>query len=87
MHLKSLGDAGSSIATSPHARCFFWSKAERVGTVISPALKNPKKHRVAAAQSITISGLVPQGDQCAFSLYRMLGVIGNLSFAGLSFRE
>ena len=53
--------------------------------VISPALKN---HRVAAAHSIVMFGLVQQGDQCALSLYRMLGVIGNLSFAGsLSFRE
>ena len=52
-------------------------------TVISPALNYVKKHRVAAAQSITISGLVQQGDRCAVNLYRLLG---SLKFAGsLSF--
>ena len=47
-----------------------------------------KNHRVAVAQSITISRLAQQGDQCAFSLYRILEVFGSLNFAGsLSFWE
>ena len=48
--------------------------------------KNPKK-RVAAAQSMMISGLVLQSNQCVFSLPKMLGIIGSLNFAGsLSFQ-
>ena len=48
------------------------------GTVILPALKNPKKHIVQAAQSIIVSGSLFFLDHSALTLRRIDGVIGSL---------
>ena len=44
--------------------------------VISPARKNPKKHTVAAAHSITMSGSFARGFQCFRIFSNIAGVIG-----------
>lgn len=48
--------------------------------VISPERKNPKKHSVAAAHSIRMSGSAALGAQCVWILLRIAGVIGSLIF-------
>ena len=52
-----LGCATLSTATSANERCTALSKAESEGTVISTALKNPKKQAVAGAHSMRSSEL------------------------------
>ena len=48
------GEDLSSTAMSPHARCLEGSNESCDGTVISLKRKNPKKQRLAAAQSMII---------------------------------
>ena len=57
------------------------SKEVVVANVISPALKKPKKHVVAAAQSIIMSVSSLYGVQCSFILCNMAGVMGRRIFA------
>ena len=78
--LSACGFSLQSIATSPHARCFIASKQVIVGSVISPALKKPKKQTVAAAQSIKMSLSLWYGVQCSLILRNMAGVIGRWTF-------
>ena len=74
------GGKPPSTATSPHAKCLAGSKAVAEGTVSSPALKNPKKHVVAAAQTIRLSP--SKGDSTARIRRRMWGVIGRRGLEG-----
>ena len=64
--------------TSPQLKCLEFSNDVNEGVVISPALKNPKKHITAAAHSIVVSGLEADDDQCCFNLSKIAGVMGSL---------
>ena len=55
------------------------------GTVISPALKKPKKHIVQAVQSIIVSGSLSFLDHSALTLRRMDGVSGRLVLVAKQF--
>ena len=55
----NVGCSRSSVARSDIVRCWLGSKLPLSGVVSSPALMNPKKHTVAAAQSIVSSYLKP----------------------------
>ena len=65
---------------SPQLKCLELSSDVNEGVVISPALKNPKKHITAAAHSIVVSRLEVDDDQCCFNLIKIAGVMGNLIF-------
>ena len=77
MHLGSCGFSALSMVTSPLARYFGLSKDFSEGTVISPDQKKLKKQRAAVAHIITMSWFVRYGDQCSFSLCKIVEVIGN----------
>lgn len=53
-----------------------------LGIVISPDLKKPKKHRIAAAQIMTISGSLDLDSRVDRIDLRMAGVTGNLTRVG-----
>ena len=65
---RCFGDCGSSIATSPKLKCFPESQAFSVGTVNSPHLKKPKKHRTAAPHNIIMSASVALVDRSSASV-------------------
>ena len=65
-----------SIVTSPQARSVAGLKEVTLVVVISSARKNPKKHTVAAAHSIIMSGTFACGVQCFRIFSNIAGVIG-----------
>ena len=77
--LITVGDAGLSTAMPLTFRWTFWSYAASLGTDNSPARRKPKKARLHAAHSMTVSGVSGTDSQLVFILRRMSGEIGNLS--------
>ena len=73
----TVGDVGLSRARSLNVRCVEWSNASWDGTVISPTLRNPKKHVVDAAHSIAVLWFSADWSHVFFSCRRMHGVIGS----------
>ena len=69
----------ASVLTSPHARWTAGSKAVAVGTVISPALKNPKKHVTAAAHTMVASKVTGGTNSTPRIRCNKGGVIGRRS--------
>ena len=67
-----------STATSPQLMCLAGLNEVSDGTVSSPEQKNPKKHSVEAAQSITMSGSAALGAQEPFCRWIAV-VIGSLT--------
>ena len=67
-----------STQTSPSDKCIFGSKPDHGGATISPTLRNPKKHMVAAVQSIvaSLSDLSTYQGRCIWA--NRLKVIGSM---------
>ena len=72
----SVGLLGSATATSAKFKCVPASYAPSDGTVISPALKKPKKQVHAAAHSITLSGFRESDSHTLRRFIGMSGVMG-----------
>ena len=77
--LRSEGLHLLSTATSEKLRWTPASYSASVGTVSSPALRKPKKHRHEAAQSIMLSKLLDSFSHIFLILSSDSGVIGNRS--------
>ncbi len=66
-------------ATSPQLKCFACSNDVSEGIVSSPARKNPKKQKTAAAHNIAMLGSDDFEAQYACIWRRMAGVMGSLT--------
>ena len=71
-----MGAERLSTLSSPTDKCILWSKPELGCAIISPALRNPKKHMVATAQSIvtSLSDLSTHQEWCIWAnRYKVIG--------------
>ena len=76
-NLQNFGLSYKSTGTSEKFRCNPTSYDESDGTVTSPALRKPKKHKRDDAHNITWSGLCGEFAHTPLILESSSGVIGN----------